>query len=218
MRGLNRATPPASARTAYRESFVEKVHILIEHGYARLVPADLADEQEPAITGLLVKAIQDAMAAPHSPSWMDRFAVRDDPPVSTGKEKGKSRPRVDIEIERTQAGPRPAFQFEAKRLTNKSSVSRYLGRDGLGSFLSRRYGVGQDDAGMLGYVQTPDATTWAKKIEEQLKAARRKYLLPENGDCWTKRKKPLGLTHSFQSPHSRSKQALTVHHTLLVCY
>jgi hypothetical protein len=59
---------------------------------------------------------------------------------------------------------RPRLRFEAKRLRRNRDVVQYLGEDGLGCFTSGKYPLTLPEAGMLGYVQNSNETTWAAKI------------------------------------------------------
>jgi hypothetical protein len=91
--------------------------------------------------------------------------------------KAKRRPRIDIEILYVKRGPRPRFQFEAKRLGLENHVGDYLGKEGLGCFETGQYARDSDDAGMLGYVQKDTCDGWAGKIERSLHKDRVKHHL-----------------------------------------
>src|ERR1700726_4907458 len=113
MEGANRRTRMGSSANfiLYRAAFIRNCHTLIARGYSALSHASFRDKQETEITGELVRSIKYVLQRPDSPPWMDRFFVADDPPVNAPKRKGKSRRRVDIEIERGEHGPRPRLQF-----------------------------------------------------------------------------------------------------------
>src|SRR5882724_4672111 len=87
-----------SNASAMRLVFVRRVHQLVQFGYERLTPTEHAKEQEPAITGFLVQAINDVLND-RAKSWMIYFSVHDDPPVNDGRRKGKQRKRVDLRID-----------------------------------------------------------------------------------------------------------------------
>ena len=133
----------------YRAAFIRNCHTLLARGYSELSPSAFQGAQETEITGELVRSMKSVLQRPDSPVWMDHFFVADDPPVNAPKRKGKSRRRIDIEIERGEHGPRPRLQFEAKRLYSSNSVSEYLGADGIRLFVSGEYGAGQVEGGML---------------------------------------------------------------------
>jgi hypothetical protein len=179
---------------------------------------DLKDKEEPAITGLLVKAIRDAIDGKERLTWAARYAVHDDLPINDGPKEGKKRPRVDIEVESTQPVPHPRFQFEAKLLHRSDSVAEYVGPRGLGCFLSGQYASGHDDAGMLGYVQNGGVPDWVDKICGKLESDRAKYNLSPRGACWKERPAVPGLEFSYQSTHMRTGKSIDIHHTFLVCF
>jgi hypothetical protein len=147
---------------------------------------------------------------------MDRFFVADDPPVNAPKRKGKSRRRVDIEIERGEHGPRPRLQFEAKRLYSGSPVGQYLGEDGMWLFISGEYAAGQIDGGMLGYVQEDTSADWAAKIAEKMNGDAHVYRIIAGGEFAAFPTAELDSTH--RSAHRRLKnlEPITIHHTLLM--
>jgi hypothetical protein len=200
----------------YRAAFIRNCHTLIARGYSDLSPRSFQDAQETEITGELVRSMKDVLQRPDSPAWMDRFFVADDPPVNAPRRRGKSRRRIDIEIERGEHGPRPRLQFEAKRLYSSNSVSEYLGADGMGLFVSGEYGAGQRDGGMLGYVQEGDSAGWVLKIAEKMDGDTRKYRIDAGGRFASCPIIPeLDSTH--RSNHRRLKQLepITIYHTFL---
>jgi hypothetical protein len=200
----------------YRAAFIRNCHKLIARGYSELSPASFRDKQETEITGELIRSIKDVMQRPDSPIWMDRFFVADDPPVNAPKRKGKSRRRVDIEIERGEHGRRPRLQFEAKRLYSGSPVSQYLGADGMWLFISGDYAAGEVDGGMLGYVQEDTSENWAAKIAEAVNENALKYRVSEGGGFIA-----VGVIAGLDSTHRschrrlRNLEPITIHHTLL---
>lgn len=212
---VRRRSPRASAANAYRMSFVTRVHTLVAVGYARLDPQDLASREETEITGMLVDAIDEYLQSTQAPTWAHRFAVHDDRPLTSMGKLGKSRPRVDIELERTQRGPRPSFQFEAKRLYASGSVAAYVGDDGLGCFTSGRYAADHATAGMLGYVQSETVSAWTAKVEKGIRKAKKKLRIIDKCACWTSVK--LTGHASYRSAHRRNPTPITVYHTFLKC-
>ena len=204
------------SRRVYRESFLKNVHQLLAAGYSRLERPLLRDQEEPAITGFLVREIRGFIESAEAPSWAIRFAIHDDPPIDSPGAIGKARPRVDIEMERVQPGPRPRFQFEAKRLYRNNSVGEYLGEAGLQNFLSGRYAAEHDDAGMIGYIQVQPVQSWIMKIQERMEDARKELLLEEQGDIWQSRADPF-IESSYSSVHLRPGRPIRIHHTFLTC-
>jgi hypothetical protein len=167
MMHISQPSGSTSNASNYRQIFVHQVHQLLQLGFERLTPAAHANEQEPAITGFLVEAINNVLSD-CARKWMKQFSVHDDPPVNDGIRKGKKRKRVDIRIDSANFRPRARFQFEAKRLSKNHRVTAYLGSKGLGCFLRGDYAKGEDEAGMLGYVQTGDFGDWGTKIGNEL--------------------------------------------------
>ena len=113
-------------RPHYWRAFRRECHELLAIGYERLDRRSFRSEEEPTITGQLVRSMQEAQEAEEAPDWASRLAVRDDPPQNVEGRLGKRRRRIDIEIERYRRGKRPSFRFEAKRLHDSSSLSAYL--------------------------------------------------------------------------------------------
>lgn len=155
----------------FRRIFLRRVHQLIQLGYEQLDPTRYASEQEPAITGDLVKAI-DTVLDDRSHAWMMHYSVHDDPPVNDPNRKGKQRLRVDIRIDCSTSSPRTRYRIEAKRLGEGNPIGKYLGVDGLGCFLNGAYGRDDNHGGMIGYVQSLDCNAWRQLISSKLKDAR----------------------------------------------
>ena len=148
---------------------------------ARLNAASLRTADEPVITGELVREIKNVLQDDGAPRWMAHFYLADDPPQNAPGRFGKSRRRVDIEFERGgRRGTRPRLHFESKRLNKASSVSAYLGDDGLRLFVTGEYASMQDVGGMIGYVQVDTPAIWVERIRGGLTgdAARFGFRLP----------------------------------------
>jgi hypothetical protein len=196
-----------------------RTHVLrlIAEGYTRMDKSRFADEQEPSITGALVERMREFLEEDaDAPSWCAFYSINDDPPLNVTQKQGKSRPRVDIEFERVACGKRPRLRFEAKRLNSATghTVSGYLGKDGLGCFLSGKYPLTHAEAGMLGYVQSDDETTWAKRIASVLSRDRNEYAVEEPLFCG--QAAPAGLAYTYLSHHhSKAAPHTTIHHVLL---
>ena len=159
----------------YERSFVRRCHQLLASGYRELQPAALQHQEEPAITGELVRAMKSVQQRRDAPRWTIYLHIADDPPVNSPGRLGKRRRRVDIEFERPQRGRRPRFQCEAKRLHQTDSIANYLGADGLGRFLVGDYSRDDDAAGMLGYVQTRGSMEWSSELRAALDEGRVEY-------------------------------------------
>ncbi len=205
---------PSGNTLDYRWVFVRRVHQLIKRGYDRLTPSALREEEEPAITGILVEAIEEVLDDPNSEHWADFFDVHDDPPVKHRSRRGKRRYRLDIKFVSSQQRPRQLFSFEAKRLGERHPVRAYLGKEGLGCFLDGKYAGDQDDVGMLGYVQSGDSAAWIAEIGRSLAASPQKYSVL---DSWQRWYFAGGPDHCYRTRHSRQghERELNVYHTLL---
>jgi hypothetical protein len=99
-----------------------------------------------------------------------RFSrVYDDPPINESiaapRRRGKRHRRVDIKFDSSEVAPYTRFCFEVKRLGKSNPVSRYLGANDLGCFLSDSYARAERRGGMLGYGQSDDEQTWTARID-----------------------------------------------------
>jgi hypothetical protein len=211
-----------TAQAIYHKSIAKHVHELLWMGYSRMIPQVFQHSEETDITGALIKMIREATEAMNAPSWVKSYTIHDDPPLNTEGRQGRRRRRVDIEFERTQRGPRPRFQLEAKRLGDtKTSVGLYLGPDGLGCFFAGRdaYAQGHTEAGMLGYVQTDTEKSWAARIQAALAQAPTRYSLMDTGQ-WERVVIIPTLYHTYCTKHNRvaRRLPLTLYHILLGFY
>jgi hypothetical protein len=174
--------------------------------------------QEPVITGDLVNAIDSVLSERIEP-WMSMFSVHDDPPISDGKRKGKRRRRVDLRLDSGEFIPRARFQFECKRLGRRHTVKVYLGSEGLGCFLRGDYATEDDQAGMIGYVQSGSLGNWGTRIEKELTKTPDVYAvvpktefvagMPRSTTC-----------HKYHSQHHRTThgRVIMIDHVLLSFY
>ena len=203
---------------AYARQLRAHAHRLIAEGYTRMDKVAFAGEQEPAITGELVRQMRAYLESGEgTPTWVCYYSIHDDPPLSVDGKRGKARPRVDIEFERVSRGSRPRLRFEAKRLNSTTGhrVSVYLGRKGLGCFLSGKYPTTHGEAGMLGYVQSEDEATWAERIAEALRRDGPQYAVAD--PPFAPQAICAALPHTFISHHMMkdARSPIIVHHVLL---
>ena len=163
--GFQVRTSTSDDRHEYHKSFRRQVFELLKRGYERLDSLAFKDSDEEDITGELVREIRNVTEDRSSPSWAQYYAIHDDPRINAPNRLGKRRLRLDIEFERTCVGKHPRYPFEAKRLSSQThaKMDKYLGPDGLRQFLSGNYASEQDEAGMLGCVQSETPSDWAKK-------------------------------------------------------
>jgi hypothetical protein len=199
----------------YRTSFVRRSHEVLKMGYDRLDPPTHAGHKEEDITGELVRSMQDALQDRSAPRWARNFWTVEETRVHDPSRLGKRRRRIDIEILKSQQGPRPRFRFEAKRLHDTASRMDYLGDEGLGCFLDGRYAKEDDIAGMLGYVQADVIDSHAQELERAMARDLDAYAVEADGQ-WKSRQIVNDLA-SFETRHRRkgSLPAITVLHTLL---
>jgi len=201
---VNKSEQISANRKIYSDAFYIQVHELIQMGHERMNFGLYQNSEEPNITGELVKSIETVLEDDLSPDWVIWYAVYDDPPINTEGRYGKYRQRVDVKIVRHLKGKRPKMQFEAKRLYNNSSVSKYLGNEGLGCFLSGEYAHEHKEAGMLGYVQVKSEATWANKIRSHIEKEPQNYCLCKNGR-WIKTSITPNLKYTYRTSHNRAK-------------
>lgn len=209
----------ASANRSYFEqAFIGHVLRLVQMGYDRIPqPEDYAKAQETDITGVLKCAVQRAMEDHRAPEWTLFYHVTEEEPIETATRQGKRRRRVDIEIVRSVRGPRPRFQFEAKRLHDSSSTAAYVGQDGLGCFLAGAdaYARQSQSASMLGYVQTGTSAKWAKRISARLASTPSARQTAANG-AWQSHQTVSGPNHTYRTAHNRPQSdPIALYHILL---
>jgi len=216
------APEPSSNCSDYDQIFVRRVHELIAAGHDRLKPEDYATAEEPHITGDLAEQVEEVLRSAREP-WMRFFRVYDDPPVNPPKgdknrRRGKHRRRVDIHINSSERARSPytSFAFESKRLGPRHGATAYLGKEGLGCFLSAQYASEDTRAGMLGYVQSGDEAAWAADLESKMAAPSAELAISKGGE-WTPVVLCEGLPHSYASTHGRGKgrRRITIYHSLL---
>lgn len=198
-----------------RRVFRKRVHQLLKLGYDRLTPGACCGEQEETITGFLVKAIV-GLLDDRAEDWMQFFSIHEDPPVHDRLRTGKRRRRVDMRVDSSQSRPRTRFSFEAKRLGKAHRVSTYLGDKGMGCILTGAYAQADDEAGMLGYVQSGTLQQWADKIRSKLETNPSRYNMPKNGR-FSSVEIVDGLDHTYRSNHNRPSigRRVSIFHTLL---
>lgn len=215
-----RKTPGRSDNSdGYRQAFIAHVHRLVKMGYNGLDHEACGNAEEETITGYLVASIADALDKRSAPAWARWYNVHEDPPVAEAGRTGRRRRRVDIKFESAELRPRQRFSFESKRLSHRHSVSTYLGKDGLGCFLSGAYAAGDNAAGMLGYVQSGETEDWAEKIKRALTKSPRKYAIRSSG-AWRETTLDCGPAPTCRTRHDRKRGLgpIEVFHTLLLCH
>ena len=208
-------------RSDYEQLFIRRVHELVKLGYDRLCPSAYTTQEETVITGDLVEAIESILEYPNE-DWMRFYRVYDDPPLNESmtatRRQGKRRRRVDIKLDSSEVSPYTRFCFEAKRLGKGNPVSRYLGAEGLGCFLSGSYAGAERRGGMLGYVQSDDEQTWAAKIEKELTSSPKSFGLQTQRSNFRLYQISPQLHHTYVSEHRRTTDGkrLQIYHSFLI--
>ena len=202
------------ATQTYRWAFVTRCHTLLALGYEQLSAKDFARSQETEISGELVRKVAELLESDGAPDWAAQFDIHDDPPQQHPERKGKRRRRADLAFILVQHGARPKLRFEAKRLNGSKSVSSYLGKDGLGLFVSGEYAPEGPDTAMLGYVQSGEIDDWLQKLREGLQKRRKKSALV--GNEVLPEVQIVSSLRSFSSRHLRKNESLVeIAHTML---
>ena len=192
---------------------------LIIAGHKRLTEndADYSNEEEPNITGEIIRYTREYIEAPDACEWAYQYAVHEDPPENDAIRMGKYRKKVDIIVERVQKGRHPRMRFEAKRLKRPGfPASEYVGGKGLGEYIAGNYAAGDDTACMLGYVQSDDCDYWAQKISDDLRKKKKEVCMVK-GSHWKKAQLD-NIDQCYKTRHNRPtvKRELLVFHLLLV--
>jgi hypothetical protein len=204
-------------RKAYLTALRFHAHELIALGYKRLDSLLYVKWEEPAITGELIRVMREVVESDEAPVWAVYYSIADDPPLNVPGKLGKSRSRVDIEFERTGVrGLRPRLRFEAKRLgrTPGHTIAAYLGADGMGCFISGKYPLTHDEAGMLGYIQSSNEKDWSDQIKSTLAEKVNEYRVAPPP---YHKQKICTLEHTYVSHHYAAPRTdvIIIHHVLL---
>ena len=205
-------------RDEYAVQFRRYCHYLIAIGYKRIRAEQHSQSEEDLITQRLKEEVKAAQRERNLPAWADRYFITDQAPVNVPKRVGKTRPKIDIEVESSECRNRPVFHFEAKRLRrdDSHSVSEYVGTAGLGSFIEELYARSGDEGGMLGYVQSESPRHWAEAIERKLQRdPKNKHRLTDDG-VWSATRLTPSLEQTYSTRHTRpTLRDITIYHTLL---
>jgi len=202
-------------------SFREHVHKLVHWGYEDALdkiqhPKNNQDKEETSITGFLAEAIEDQLDAFNPDDWCKCYSVYDDRAVNTDGRSGKYRSRADLVIKSNSEGG-PQYVFEAKRLKkHKHTESDYTGSNGMGRFISGKYAIRYNEAGMLGYVQSNGLAEWKDRVIRRIDQDAEELNLI-NG---SQRDKQVinAFPIEWMSKHNRnSLRPITLYHILLDC-
>lgn len=200
----------------YQRSFRRGVFNILSMAYAGLDAKSHEQSDEDTITQGLQERAQEFIESAHAPRWAYHFEVIDQRRDGSAGATGKRRPILDLLFVRTQRGRRPRFSFEAKRLYGNSGASEYIGTEGLKAYVDGTYRCDDDEAGMLGYVQSDTPENWAGKIKKTMTASPASVAVcPGHG--WRRVSIARGLKHTYYSRHDRSSvgRQIAMYHTLL---
>lgn len=203
-----------------RQQFLVHAHRLLAAGAARLDRSALPPLEEPAITGRLCTEIQTFLVEPDAPSWCEKYACHDDPPVNDSGKEGRARDRADLKIEMT-ASPRPEFYVEAKRLRldDPKAVLHYVDKNGMGCFIDGRYARAYDFGAMLGYIVSGDVDYWVQQIETRLHRDRTFLKVAAGPTVWGAVADLPAELAPRSSRHLRDgSDEIELFHSFLVCY
>jgi hypothetical protein len=204
-------------REEHAAQFRRHCHQLIAFGYGAIRGESHRESEEDFITQRIKQAIRTGQLDEGLPRWAKRYFVQDQPPVDVPGVVGKDRPKIDIHFESNESR-RPVYHFEAKRLrtADTHSVSKYVGKGGLGMFLAELYGRMGNEGGMLGYIQSESPTHWAERIGTKLHAdAPGNHQLTADG-AWTGFPLITEFEHTYATRHTRTNLGnITIYHTLL---
>jgi hypothetical protein len=151
----------------------EDAHQLLAWGYADARARLRSARDEYDITGFIAEAMEKRTNNPQTPERFSLYSVRPEHPFSPGGQRGKDRPKLDIQIERC-GRPKRYFTFEAKRLRDdgrasvSDSVAHYLGGEGVGRFVSGYYAADSLESAMLGCVQAHNGGFWLGVVGQAL--------------------------------------------------
>lgn len=200
---------------AYATQFRNHALSLLWLGYRQLAAASFETAAEDDITGELKRVIVKVLEDSNSPKWVEHYFISEQLRVNVNRRRGKDRPIIDIEIEKSRQGRRPHLPFEAKRLGHGCNVEDYLGSDGLGAFLDGTYPTTHGESGMLGYIQEDTEMDWATKLSKRLSKNPRRYKVASNGQ-WAIYICDQPPSNTFQTTHNdNAKKQIKVIHVLL---
>jgi hypothetical protein len=211
-----RPTGPERFRKEYSRSFLHAVHAVLFEAGKRLKRRTLEGFDEVAITGQLVRELNLVVESPKAPTGGFLLSVHDDPPVDANEKIGKTRPRVDIQVEKVSPGPRVRFSFEAKRLRlepNKA-LAAYVGKDGMGCFVRGSYAARAPWGGMLAYVESGAVEDWIASVGDKIPRVKELKYHPE--EHWSVPDFPFEHVPCRCSRHHRRTQgSIIVFHSFL---
>jgi hypothetical protein len=196
--------------------FIERVHYLLQAGYATLTPSELGQfnrKSEPEITAGLAMRIQQLIDDDTLPGVTRSWSVVDNWPENqphlslTKQPPAKRRKLPDLKFRFGGQRETIYFRFEAKKLAGTGDYGDLIShQDGLGRFLRRAYGRRDMAGGLLGYVHTESPIVHAERVEAALATNPRKYRVRADG-AWTAVAWKNGPACCYRVVHSRERSA-----------
>jgi hypothetical protein len=201
------------------DRFIERVHCLLQAGYATMTARDLARyhlRNEPDITAGLVIRIQQLIDERAVPGITRAWSVVDNWPENKShlplskQPPAKKRKLPDLKFRYGGQTQALYFRFEAKKLAGTGDYADLIShKDGLGRFLRKVYGREDQAGGLLGYVQTESPEIHADRVRTALAKDPKKYRVSANGK-WTAAIWKSGPKCSFRTVHSRERAPFIV--------
>ena len=200
-------------KASYKQ-FIERIHCLLQAGYASLTAKQLEhfnQKNEPDITAALAMRIQQLIDDHVVPGISRGWSIGDNCPENlthlplTRQPAAKKRKLPDLKFR--FGGLRKAlyFRFEAKKLDTTGGYEDLISHeDGLGRFLRKVYGRGDEAGGLLGYVQTETTDIHAERVRSALAGNPKKYRVTASGE-WTLVTWKNGPVCSYRVIHARAR-------------
>ena len=206
----------SSDSSEYKAVFYMRAMQLIIAGANNLrdTSSNLNEYEETEITGEITRCVDEYINNFDSPEWTSQYTIKEESYEHSDK-LGKYRKRVDIVVTLSGRKPQLPFRFEAKRLKETGwPTNGYVGKEGLGEFISSNYAKDDKVAGMLGYVQSNTCFHWADKVSAEISTKKKQIRLRGNGS-WKKVKLD-GYEHCYQTVHNKTNgEELLMYHLLL---
>lgn len=124
--------------------------------------------------------------------------------------------RIDIRLIRGKRRD-VYFGIEAKKLNrpNTDNAAAYVGKDGMGRFVSDKYGPNQEHGGMIGYVMDGRCDTAVAKVRERMDKRRKELMLAGSKHVLRQSRKLPKHKHAYESEHELANRVMTLHHLML---
>lgn len=213
---MNSLPPDSKWERTYWSAFSRDAHQLVALGYFGALSLIGPDQEEPEITGLIVDCIRRELNVTTCKRY-ERYSLHEESPFAGEDRLGTARRRLDVFVESHSIQPRPRYIFEAKRLRKRShGIGKYVGDEGVGRFVSNKYGAEWPVAAMIGYVQSDVPVVWQAQLDAAFKSdSEERFAIEKN---LSKVCVITLLPDEWSSEHRRKDNgAITIFHILLNC-